>query len=169
MKLQLITQFDEQCKDVVSTATTIADKYTEPLDDTMFKVQELLKDKDALSVTDLTKYIALIPVMIYDLVDNMQILGVRTDAAKMQRKAEFNKAYLNQDTGTVAEKTSTAQVACEDNQFIEDIYTRVYKLCEHKIEVATMLHGSLKKILQWKLTEMEVTRTDMLSNRGGTF
>lgn len=169
MKLKIIQEFDDKCKDVVSTATSIADKFTQPLDDTMFKVQELLQDKEKLSVDDLTKYIATIPVMIYDLVDNMQILGVRTDAAKMQRKSEFNKAYLDQDTGTVAEKTSNAQRACEDDQFIEDIYTRVYKLCEHKIEVATMLHASLKKILQWKLTEMEVTRTDMLSNRGGEF
>jgi hypothetical protein len=164
-RIAIIKDFNKSCADIVSTATQISDKYTEPLDKVIFEVQTLMQDRDQLSVDELTKYISLIPVMIYNLVDNMQILGVRTDAAKMQRKAEYNKAYLDQATGTVADKTSNAQIVTENEQFIEDIYTRVYKLCDHKIEIATMLHSSLKKILQWKLTEMEVTRNDMLANR----
>ena len=92
-RIAIIKDFNKSCADIVSTATQISDKYTEPLDKVIFEVQTLMQDRDQLSVDELTKYISLIPVMIYNLVDNMQILGDRTDAAKMQRKAEYNKAY----------------------------------------------------------------------------
>lgn len=164
-KLDIIKEFNRSCDEVVNTSITIASKYTEDLDNVIFDVQELLQDRDSMSVDELTKYIALIPVMIYDLIDKMQVLGVRSDLARMQRRAEFNRVYIEQEYGTVPEKTSIAQTASENEQFIEDMYNGVYKLCTRKIETADMLHSSLKKVLQWKLTELEVTRNDMLANR----
>ena len=94
----------------------------------------------------------------------MQDLGIKSDAAKMERKNQYNKAYQEQTHGTVAQKTSVAQDACQDEQMIEDIFNRVYKKCENRIDVASMLHGSLKKILQWRISELEVTRTNVYSN-----
>ena len=164
-KLDIIKEFNKDCDEVVTTATTIADKYTNDLDVVLFEIRELLDRQTELSVDDLTKYIAIIPVMIYDLIDKMQVLGVRSDAAKTERKTQFNKAYITREETTVAAKTSDAQLIVEDEQFIEDMYSRIYKLCEAKIDVAEMLHSSLKKILQWKLTELETTRNDMLANR----
>lgn len=164
-KLDIIREFNKDCDEVVTTATTIADKYTNDLDIVLFEIRDLLNRQTELSVDDLTKYIAVIPVMIYDLIDKMQVLGVRSDAAKTERKTQFNKAYITSEETTVAAKTSAAQLIVEDEQFIEDMYSRIYKLCEAKIDVAEMLHSSLKKILQWKLTELETTRNDMLANR----
>jgi hypothetical protein len=121
-------------------------------------------NKDDLTIEQINFYITMIPVLLYDLHDKMQNLGVKGDAAKMQRKNQYNKAYQEQESGTVAQKTSVAQEACKDEQMIEDIFSRVYKKCENKIDIATMLHGSLKKILQWRVSELEVTRTNIFSN-----
>lgn len=164
-KINFLKEFSRGCDDIVGTAITISSKYTDELDDIMFDIKQLLDNQDSLTVDDLTKYIAIIPVMIYDLIDKMQVLAIRTDAARTERKTEFNRAYITSDESTVAAKTSSAQLSTENEQFVEDIYNRVYKLCENKIEAAEMLHSSLKKILQWKLTEMETTRNDMLANR----
>ena len=38
---------------------------------------------------------------------------------------------------------------------------RAYKECENKIEIATMLHSSLKKVQSWKTAELEITRTNI--------
>ena len=47
---------------------------------------------------------------------------------------------------------------------MEDVFNRVYKKIETRIDMATMLHGSLKKILNWRISELEVTRTNTFSN-----
>lgn len=166
MKLPLnyLNQFDSECDEIIDTVDRIAITYTKELDKCIEEVQDLIKNKDDLTIEQINFYITMIPVLLYDLHDKMQNLGVKGDAAKMQRKNQYNKAYQEQENGTVAQKTSVAQEACKDEQMIEDIFTRVYKKCENKIDIATMLHGSLKKILQWRVSELEVTRTNIFSN-----
>ena len=164
MKLQIVTEFDDQTNDIIETVNIIAVNYTQELDECIEEVQDLLKNKDDLSIEQLNYYISIIPIYLYRLSVLIQDLGVKTDAARMQRKAEYNKAYQEQTHGTVAQKTSIAQDASQDEQMIEDVFTRVYKKCESKIDMATMLHGSLKKILNWRISELEVTRTNTFSN-----
>ena len=166
-KLDLVKQFNRQCDDVVDTALTISEKYTACLDDCIYNVKELLQNTATISNEDLEKYIALIPVLMYELIDKMQVLAVRVDAAKTQKKTEFNKAYITSEENTVAAKTSSAQL--QDEQFIEDIYIRVYKHCEKKLDTAEMLHSSLKKLMNWRLNEFDVTRNNMIANGRESF
>ena len=168
-KLDLVKQFNKHCDDVVDTALTISTKYTECLDDCIYEVKELLQDTSTISNEDLEKYIALIPVLMYELIDKMQVLAVRVDTAKTQKKTEFNKAYIESYESTVAAKTSSAQLQVENEQFIEDLYLRVYKHCEKKLDTAEMLHSSLKKLMNWRLSELDVTRNNMIANGRGSF
>ena len=168
-KLDIIKGFNAQCNDIVDTALTISEKYTGCLDDCIYEVKELLQNTTTISNEDLEKYIALIPVLMYELIDKMQVLSVRVDAAKTQKKTEFNKAYITSEQSTVAAKTSSAQLQVEDEQFIEDVYVRVYKHCEKKLDTAEMLHSSLKKLMNWRLSEMDVTRNNMIANGRGSF
>lgn len=161
---EYLNDFNSQTDDIIETANRIAVVYTEELDECIEEVNDLLKNKDDLTIDQLNYYISIIPIYLYRLTDTIQDLGVKTDAAKMQRKNQYNKTYQEQEHGTVPQKTSVAQQSCEDEQMIEDIYVRVYKKCENKIEMATMLHGSLKKILQWRVTELEVTRTNTFNS-----
>lgn len=162
MRLPLIKKFDTEVADVVMTATTITDEYTAELDRCMIEVKELLaKDTDIPGPT-LNYYIATLPILIYELSNRVMELGIKSDAAKMQRKQVYNETYLNTENGTVAKKTGIAQQACQNEQFIEDIFSRVYKNCENKIEVATMLHGSLKKVQSWQVAQIDLTKNTNL-------
>ena len=168
-KLDLVKQFNHQCDDIVNTALTVSEKYTSYLDDCIYEVRELLQNTSTISNEDLEKYIALIPVLMYELIDKMQVLGVRVDAAKTQKKNNFNTAYMDSVETTVAAKTSDAQLQVENEQFIEDIYIRVYKQCEKKLDTAEMLHSSLKKLINWRLSEFAVTRNNMIANGRESF
>lgn len=163
MKIK-ISEFDQQLDDVLETVNTIAITYTKQLDTCIEEVKELLKNKDDLTIEQLNYYISYIPVLLYELTDKIQDLGVKTDAARMQRKQMFNEIYDKQEHGTVAQKTAVAQMGSNSEQMIEDVFNRVYKKCEDKVEMATMLHGSLKKILQWRVSELEVTRTNIINS-----
>lgn len=162
MKLKL-NAFNEEMKDVVDTVNNICIKYTYQLDDCIAEVKELLANKDDLTIEQLNYYISVLPIYLYELTDKMQDLGMKSDAAKMQRKQVFSEIYDEQEHGTVAQKTAVAQLGSVDEQTIEDIFARVYKKCEQRIDMATMLHGSLKKILQWRVSELEVTRTNVFN------
>lgn len=163
MKL-LLKQFNEQTVDIVDTAYQIEDAYTSQANKCITEVRNLLDNTKLLTNDQLMHYIVEIPIIIYDLTDVIQELSVKNDSAKMQRKKVFNDTYLEQTGGTVAHKTSIAQQACEREQFIENIFSKVYKQCERKIEILEMLHTSLKKILNWRESEMELSRTSMLQN-----
>lgn len=161
MRLQLIKNFNKDCSDIVTTVETITTNYTKELDECIQQVRLLLQSEDDISPAQLNHYVSLIPVLLYDLTAKITELGVKSDAARMQRKQVYNDAYVEQEHGTVSKKTSIAQNAAVNEQFIEDIMLRAYKECEKKIEIATMLHSSLKKVQSWKTTELEITRTNV--------
>lgn len=160
MRLQLINQFNQESKSVVDTVEQITTSYTQELDTCIHQVSALLQSGDEISPEQLNYYISLIPVLLYDLTVKVTELGIKSDAAKMQRKKVFNDAYVEQEAGTVSKKTSIAQNESMDEQFIEDIMLRAYKQCADKIEIATMLHSSLKKVQSWKTSELEITRNN---------
>ena len=161
MRLQLIKDFNTDCEDIVTTVKSITTNYTKELDECIHQVRILLQSGDNISPEQLNYYISLIPILLYDLTTKVTILGVKSDAAKMERKKTFNDTYINTKTGTVTEKTSIAQNMAMDDQFVEDIMLRAYKECCDKIEIATMLHSSLKKVQNWKTSELEITRNNI--------
>ena len=171
MKIQLLKNFNIETQDIIDTVYAIEDAYTKEANECISEIEKLIKDKEDIDIHVLNYYITEIPIIIFNLVDNIQQLAVKSDAAKMQRKEVFNNSMMEQYTGTIADKTSVAQQACQNEQFIKDVFTRVYKQCERKIDVLEMLHGSLKKILQWRVSELEVTRTNILikNSRGDDF
>ena len=171
MKIQLLKNFNIETQDIINTVYAIEDAYTKEANECISEIEKLIKDKEDIDIHVLNYYITEIPIIIFNLVDNIQQLAVKSDAAKMQRKEVFNNSMMEQDTGTIADKKSVAQQACQNEQFIEDVFTRVYKQCERKIDILEMLHGSLKKILQWRVSELEVTRTNILikNSRGDDF
>jgi hypothetical protein len=160
-RLQLIKKLDQNTVDIIDTVNTITTSYTEELDKCINEVRQLLSTGEDISPDTLNYYITLIPVLLYGLTDRITQLGIKSDAAKMERKKTFNDTYINTKTGTVTEKTSIAQNMAMDDQFVEDIMLRAYKECADKIEIATMLHSSLKKVQNWRTSELEITRNNI--------
>lgn len=164
MRIDLLKKFDNDTLEVIDTAKSITDKYTKELDKCVEEIQGKLDTESELCESDLVHYITQIPILIYFLSSTMQELGIKKDTAVMQRRHIYDTSYLDQQCGTVAKKTSQAKIDSQDEQFIEDVYTRVYKACESKIDSATILYSSLKKILQLKMSEMELTKNNMLQS-----
>lgn len=160
-RLQLIKTFDKNTVDIIDTVNTITKSYTGELDKCINEVRQLLSTGEDISPDTLNYYITLIPVLLYGLTDRITQLGIKSDAAKMERKKTFNDTYINTKDGTVTEKTAIAQNMAMDDQFVEDIMLRAYKECADKIEIATMLHSSLKKVQNWRTSELEITRNNI--------
>ena len=162
MRLPLIQKLNTDTLDVIDTVNNITSSYTSELDKCINEIQILLSNEEDISPQQLNYYITILPILLYDITGKITELGIKSDAAKMQRRTVFNEAYLEQTQGTVSKKTSVAQNQSMNEQFVEDIMLRAYKECASKIEIATMLHSSLKKVQSWKTSELEITRNNIL-------
>nr|DAZ44600.1 MAG TPA: hypothetical protein [Caudoviricetes sp.] len=162
MRLPLIQKLNTDTLDVIDTVNNITSSYTSELDKCINEIQVLLSNEEDISPQQLNYYITILPILLYDITGKITELGIKSDAAKMQRRTVFNEAYLEQTQGTVSKKTSVAQNQSMNEQFVEDVMLRAYKECASKIEIATMLHSSLKKVQSWKTSELEITRNNIL-------
>lgn len=132
-------------------------KYCKDLDAAIDEISDLLKNRDELHVDDINYYIAYLPILMYYAGNAVEDLGIEGDTAKVVRQEAFNNAYLEVEEKTVQAKTSAAQQLVISEQLIENAFARAYKKAKSRIEVANTLHSSLKKVLQWKISELEVT------------
>lgn len=162
MRLPLIQKLNTDTLEVIDTVNNITSSYTSELDKCINEIQILLSNEEDISPQQLNYYITILPILLYDITGKITELGIKSDAAKMQRRTVFNEAYLEQTQGTVSKKTSVAQNQSMNEQFVEDVMLRAYKECASKIEIATMLHSSLKKVQSWKTSELEITRNNIL-------
>lgn len=162
MRLPLIQKLDANTLDIIDTVNSITKNYTSELDKCINEIQELLSNGEDISPQQLNYYISVLPILLYDITGKITELGIKSDAAKMQRRTVFNDAYIQQSQGTVSKKTSIAQNQSMNEQFVEDVMLRAYKECASKIEIATILHSSLKKVQSWKTSELEITRNNIL-------
>lgn len=162
MRLPLIQKLDADTLDIIDTVNSITKNYTSELDKCINEIQELLSNGEDIPPQQLNYYITILPILLYDVTGKITELGVKSDAAKMQRRTVFNDAYVQQTHGTVSQKTSVAQNQSMNEQFVEDVMLRAYKECASKIEIATILHSSLKKVQSWKTSELEITRNNIL-------
>ncbi len=141
-------------------------KYCRDLDKAVNEINELLEDKQNLNADDLNYYVAYLPVLMYYVGNGIEELGIEGDTAKVSKQEAFNKAYLEAEEKTVQAKTSHAQQVVISEQLVESAFSRAYKQCKNKIEMANILHSSLKKVLQWKLSELEVSKYSQSNGTG---
>lgn len=136
------------------------------LDDLIYDIQDLLLNRDNISVDDLNYYIALLPTVIYFATDRAETVGIHADSSSVIRKQKFDDMYLLSSGKTVNDKTSETNKLVINETVIESAYKRAYKKIQSRIQVADMVLNSLKKVLQWNISELEATGN---SHQGGSF
>lgn len=150
---------------LVEAVDDVVEKFGSDLDDVIAELEDALSNKDDLTIDQLNYYIAYIPIILYRISDTIGDLGVWNDVAKQDRRNKYNEAMLSSTQNTVSQRTSDAQARVASEQMLEDIYNRAYKKLQHRMEYAELLHGSLKKILNYRISELEVTRTNTFNVR----
>lgn len=153
----LKTEIEQGSLPMIQIIDQMMKKYCRELDNAIDEILDLLKTKDEITVEQLNYYVLYLPILMYYAGNAVENLGVEGDTAKAYRLEEFNKAYLEVQEKTVQGKTSAAQNAVQNEQVLENAFGRAYKKAKSRIEVANTLHGSLKKVLQWKISELEIT------------
>ena len=151
----------KQAEDYSDIITRIVDRivqdYCHELDDTIDCVRAILSSHKDMDIQDLNYYIALIPVQMYYVGNALENIGIQGDSATAIRQEKFDKAYLTVEGKTINDKQSAANREVVNEALIEQAFLRAYKKAKSRLEIADTILGSLKKIQNWKTSELEVT------------
>lgn len=143
---------DKIVSDIVKPYCKDLDKYVE-------FIKECLKDGENPPTSDeLDDFCLNLSTYIYFAGGMCEQLGIRDDISKAVYKEMYHTARASQETGTIADKDSLAELASQEQFIVSSAYTRAYKTLKAKVENAQELLSSCKKVLTRRMTEMELTR-----------
>lgn len=127
------------------------------LENLVYEIKEKLKHRDDLTVDDLNYYIATLPVYMYYTGDMMEDIGIKADSSEAIRREKYHRFYETSTGKTIKDKEADSAKRITDEALIEAAYTRAYKKVKGKLEFAENILTSLKKVLQWRISELETT------------
>lgn len=148
---------EDTAETITNVVDSIVDKYCHELDEAVDDVYRILHSSREITIDDLNYYIALIPTQMYYVGNSLENIGIQGDSAAAIRRERFDKAYLEVEGRTINDKQSAANQLVINETLIEQAFLRAYKKTKSRLEYADSILNSLKKILQWRMSEMEVT------------
>ena len=133
--------------------------YCRDLDKYVGFIKECLKDgENPPTNEELDDFCMNLSTYIYFAGGTCEYLGIRDDIAKAVYKEMYHTARASQDTGTVADKDSLAELASQEEYIVSAAYNRAYKIMKSKVDNAQELLSSCKKVLTRRISEFETTR-----------
>lgn len=133
--------------------------YCRDLDKYVGFIKDCLKDgENPPTNEELDDFCMNLSTYIYFAGGTCEYLGIRDDIAKAVYKEMYHTARASQDTGTVADKDSLAELASQEEYIVSAAYNRAYKIMKSKVENAQELLASVKKVLSRRIQEVELTR-----------
>jgi len=135
--------------------------YCRDLDKYVGFIKECLKDgENPPTNEELDDFCMNLSTYIYFAGGTCEYLGIRDDISKAVYKEMYHTARASQDTGTVADKDSLAELASQEEFIVSAAYNRAYKIMKSKVENAQELLASVKKVLSRRIQEAELTRIE---------
>ena len=136
----------------------IIQPYCKDLDKYVRFIADCLKDGEKPpSNSELEDFCMNLSAYIYFAGGMCEQLGIRDDISKAVWKEVYNTARENNASGTVADKNTQAELQSQHEQLTNVCYSRAYKTMKAKVDAAQELLSSCKKVLQHRMTEMELT------------
>ena len=134
----------------------IVDEHIGGLSETIDKIKSMLKDEtDILTDQEIEDILLQLPLLLYDMTDDQEVVGMQSDLAGLIYKEAYNEA-LKIARGTVQEKTSASELATMAEKFDTVIYDRAYKIIKQKLSMATEILNAVKRIQSTRVQGVEI-------------
>ena len=142
---------DRIVDDIISPYASSLDKYVS-------FIKDCLKDgENPPTNEELDDFCMNLSTYIYFASGMTEHLGIRDDIAKAVYKEMYHTARASQESGTIADKDSLAELASQEEFIVSAAYTRAYRCMKMKVESAQELLGSVKKVLSRRIQDMELS------------
>lgn len=134
-------------------------EYTGSMDSYIDKIRVFLEDGvEQLTLQELNNIMLRISTYNYFLATRLEKAGIKSSVAQAIRDEAYNKAYREQLSGTVAQRTAVASESIVDEEVINIVYNRLYKALKSKYDSTIRLIEGLRKIITAKVEEMKLAQ-----------
>lgn len=159
----IMKKVENNSKIIQDISGSLVESYCKPLDVEMDVIRLELKDNSALSDDTLEKHILELANILYFTGSAQEDLGIKEDICKSIRQ-EVYSFYRNEANGTVADKTALAELACQQETITLAIYSRAYKKVKLRMDAGYEMLNSLKKIMNKRIAEMELSNSRYINH-----
>lgn len=124
----------------------IVDERTADVTSVINKIKAMLKDETTeLSDIEIDDILLQLPILLYNSMENQEIVGLQSDMASQIRKEAQSEAY-KLARGTIAERNVVVDLSTRQEQLEEIVYDRAYKIIRQKFEMALETLNAVKRI-----------------------
>lgn len=136
----------------------IVDLHTKDLQIVIHKIRDLLKDEtDQLTDLEIDDIMLQLPILLFDITDDQELVGMQSDLATQIYKESYNEAYKIA-RGTIADKQSVAELNAMASKLDSLIYERAYKIIKQKISMAIETLNAVKKVQTSRQQKYDIDR-----------
>lgn len=124
----------------------IVHNHVAELEIVIHRIRDMLKDDtDQLTDLEIDDIVLQLPILLFDITDDQELVGMQSDLASQIYREAYNEAYKIA-RGTVADKTSVAELTAMESRIDSIIYDRAYKIIKQKIDMARETLNAIKKV-----------------------
>lgn len=155
MKQDATIQMEQVIKNIV-------DSKTQDITIIVHKIRSLLKD-DTPDLTDaeIDDILLQLPIVLYDSMEEQEIVGMQSDMANQIYKQAQSEAY-KMARGTISDKNAVADIQTRQQQLEKILFDRSYKIIKQKFEMALETLNAVKKVQSSRQQRYDLSR---FSNR----
>lgn len=157
--------------DLSDTIKKLSDRlvkyYCGELDSEIKSIRNILDNSRTLSDSELEFEILSIANLLYFVGSAQENLGIKEDICKSIRQEVYSEARMNATGKTIADKTDLAERMAQMETITLSIYSRAYKKVKLKVEAGYEMLNSLKKIMNKRIAEMELSNSRYINHSGG--
>ena len=157
-------RIEEYSEELNKTVDNIISKYCEDLDQLMDNLQFLLNNPQKNMTDDcIQNYILTLANTLYFTGSAQENIGIKEDLSKVIRQEAYANARKSL-TGTVADRNAQAEILVQEETAVLSAYSRAYKKIKFKVDAGYEMLNSLKKIMNKRITEMELSNSRYINN-----
>lgn len=154
---------DENSDLVINMVDDIVKQCSSELDNYVEYVRSILSDSNHTVTNSILEDITIaLPIILYNVNDIEENLGIKEDIAKANKSELYNSIYSSLMTGTVADKTAIAETETQAETMMYVIYQHAHKKIRAKNELGLELLQSVKKVLSKRITELEISKNSIM-------
>lgn len=158
---------DSMSDPIQKNSAYIISRYCEDLDTLMSILRSQMHSSAKITDNELEYNIVELANILYFVGSAQEDIGVKEDICKSIRQEVYSNAREKADGKTVADKTAQAELATQMETMVLAIYSRAYKKIKFKVDAGYEMLNSLKKVMNKRITEMELSNSRYINHSEG--
>lgn len=132
--------------DMEQCIRSIVDSKTSEVSSIIHSIRAMLKDNTTeLTDLEIDDILLQLPIVLYDSMEEQEIVGMESDLANQVYKEAQSQAY-RLARGTINDKNAVADIETRTQQLEKILYDRSYKIIKQKFEMAVETLNAVKKV-----------------------